>query len=444
MKRVISIADVNIQKILGSGVYGDCFLVKLRNVTGSAAAEQFVLKLFKKPEEPSSLEFLGGTHLIGCRQISDYLSQVSAADNDAEIKGVLMRHAEHGSLASYIESVRPTFNPDLLIELLNLATGIENIHNAGFLHRDIKAANVLVYAHPQHPQRIQLRLSDFGLFCDVKNAKRFLVNPGKHDAQRDGIYFAPEMFSHKKPIGRASDWYAYGSLLEEVVARTTPLACLSVTSDCVGWLIAGLKTISFEERYTWHEVSQLTKMMSGFNPEKQVVSEIFYRLPVDRRHIKNEEIGLVAVCDFKLQFYAKMRRMPNGCFVHPTLTSKQQPFEFLFVEHCESYAAIPRDTRVHFKSLPSTDYVFDNQNECYKFTPEINSVCRFKRSIEVYIAASFNFYEKKAYFSAQFVPISSNRLHDMHIYLKGEKSHILVGSKYDMTDVQCCAFLESL
>ena len=76
--------------------------------------------------------------------------------------GFVSEFATHGTLFDYIRRNKNSIQIDKLLEgMLELAEGIQFLHERGLVHRDIKNDNILVFE--ENPNKFVFKLSDFGL-----------------------------------------------------------------------------------------------------------------------------------------------------------------------------------------------------------------------------------------------------------------------------------------
>ncbi len=85
---------------------------------------------------------------------------------------------------------------------------LEYIHSQGFVHHDIKPANILVV---QVGKNLQAKIIDFGL-AQLKSQTQSVTAGTKR-------YMAPEMLVEGMPADHRSDFYALGIVFKEVFAR---------------------------------------------------------------------------------------------------------------------------------------------------------------------------------------------------------------------------------
>lgn len=104
----------------------------------------------------------------------------------------------------------------VIAALRQLADAVRAIHRAGKLHRDLKPSNVMV------DQDGRVRVLDFGLVADPE-----LGGVGQTLAEEvlsgTPAYMAPEQAAGRS-CTEASDWYAVGVMLYEVIAGRLPFA----------------------------------------------------------------------------------------------------------------------------------------------------------------------------------------------------------------------------
>lgn len=114
--------------------------------------------------------------------------------------------------------------------LMEIAKCIQDAHDQGVLHRDLKPANILLQPRPvltaekrgadHYPSRWIPKVTDFGLGASID---ALLTETDLRDVQGTPFYMAPEqLYSSSKNIGPASDIYALGVILYELLAGRVP------------------------------------------------------------------------------------------------------------------------------------------------------------------------------------------------------------------------------
>ena len=109
------------------------------------------------------------------------------------------------------DTAGPAAPLDLLSIMFQAAEGLEAIHRAGLLHRDLKPGNILV------ERGGRVLLTDFGIAFDPERTR--LTREGV--AMGTLAYMAPELLAGRAATP-ASDWFAWGVTLHEVLLGRLP------------------------------------------------------------------------------------------------------------------------------------------------------------------------------------------------------------------------------
>jgi serine/threonine protein kinase/WD40 repeat protein len=144
----------------------------------------------------------------------------------------IMEYVAGPSLAERLDGTPQT--PSSAAQLIEvLARAVHAVHCHGIIHRDLKPANILFAVGPleegrsRHPwsleaQSLEPKISDFGLAKDV-TSKRELTQTGQ--AMGTPSYMAPEQAQGRPDqIGAATDIYALGAILYELLTGRAPFA----------------------------------------------------------------------------------------------------------------------------------------------------------------------------------------------------------------------------
>lgn len=214
----VRIQDFEIQEEIGHGAMGSVFRAKDRRNGREVALKRLLVT------DPSRLTLFKSEF----RELADlahpHLATLYELVSDGETWFLTMELLDGFNFGWYVRlgphpdaetSERKGANGSMwktlrLREVLRqLAHGLWALHQAGKVHRDIKPANVMVTADGH------VKLLDFGLITDV-HADR--VEEGLHGTVP---YISPEQASGK-PASPASDWYAVGVMLYELLTGRMP------------------------------------------------------------------------------------------------------------------------------------------------------------------------------------------------------------------------------
>ncbi len=119
-----------------------------------------------------------------------------------------------GSLADWVGKLDPR---EARLVFKEAAEGVQHIHSCGYVHQDIKPANILV-RYSEGTQKIrEVKLSDFGLASSLSAEGSSLLLQGSGTLP----YMAPEVLS-EQPATPASDIYSLGVTFYEALTGQRP------------------------------------------------------------------------------------------------------------------------------------------------------------------------------------------------------------------------------
>ena len=121
-----------------------------------------------------------------------------------------MQLLEGESLEEWMAGRRPIAPEDALPLIAQIGEALQALHDAGVVHRDLKPSNVMITPTPDGPRAV---LTDFGL---ARPLKTDLFETQVRVQGGAPFFMAPELFESQRP-SRASDMYAFGLLIDEMV-----------------------------------------------------------------------------------------------------------------------------------------------------------------------------------------------------------------------------------
>lgn len=198
--------------------------------------------------------------------------------------------------------------------LCDLLSALQHLHSRGFVHLDLKPANVLI------TESGRLKLGDFGLLYEIKqNSKTETVEVKvKDDAQEgDPRYMAPELL--RGEYGPAADVFSLGVTILE-------LACnIEVPNGGEGWqqLRRGCLPSEFTSGLSTELQTVLQMMLTPEPSKRPTVSELL-ALPCVRKHrwkrliyltVAETALTLTSLCQLVVCFGCKLLSRLNLSFL---------------------------------------------------------------------------------------------------------------------------------
>ena len=125
---------------------------------------------------------------------------------------LLMEYVEGANLKELYAVHDPVLTENVAQILIDMAVGLEHVHDSGFMHLDFKPENVLITRNGT------VRLVDFDLAQPIPDPPRKMSkNPGTP------AYMAPEQLQ-RQPIDHRVDIFAFGVAAYELLTNNKPFA----------------------------------------------------------------------------------------------------------------------------------------------------------------------------------------------------------------------------
>ncbi|XP_037950160.1 cAMP-dependent protein kinase catalytic subunit 2 [Teleopsis dalmanni] len=191
---------------LGSGSFGKVKLVKEKKSLHYFAAKIMIKDQIVKTKQT--------THIFNEKRVLHSVRfpfliklEFSTKDNDNVYLG--LPFVNGGELFTYHRKVRKFNEKQARFYAAQVFLGLEYLHNVDILYRDLKPENIMI------DDRGYLKVTDFGFAKKVEG--RTLTLCGTPE------YLAPEIIQ-SRPYGTSVDWWAFGVLIYEFVAGSSPFA----------------------------------------------------------------------------------------------------------------------------------------------------------------------------------------------------------------------------
>ncbi|MBI4865007.1 MAG: protein kinase [Candidatus Riflebacteria bacterium] len=220
-----------LDRLVGLGAMGTVFMAVQRSTSRHVA-----IKFLADWTDPEALGRFRRESLVLARLNHPSVVGVYDVGQTGSAPYLVQEYLDGGSLRELLVR-QGTCSPELARDVvLPCLHALQACHEAGLIHRDVKAENVLLSADGQ------AKLGDFGLVSLLEGEGR-LTRPGQLLGTPAAM--APELFQGR-PAGPASDLYAVGVMLYEMLTGVRPFRGATVVE--LVWQHASVTPPSLRDR----------------------------------------------------------------------------------------------------------------------------------------------------------------------------------------------------
>ena len=204
-------------RFIDKGGMGEVYEVEDLQLKGVHLALKVVLPQFA--EDPVMQERLKREVLLAREVVHPNLCPIYDIFHVERPEGPLtfltMRLLGGEILAARLRREGPRPLPEATAIVMQVASGIAGAHEAGILHRDIKASNIMLSGSGE---QVFACVTDFGLARPAREDATALTGVGLAGTPS---YMAPELF-YGEPASKASDIYAFGVVVYQLLTGHLP------------------------------------------------------------------------------------------------------------------------------------------------------------------------------------------------------------------------------
>jgi len=213
----LGIEDFTIKKVIGQGSFGKVLLVTKKEVPHKDRV--FAMKVLNKSTiiARNEVEHTKSEKSILMKLEHPFLVKLHYSFQTPDKLYFIMDYINGGELFFHLQKDKKFTEERVRYYSAEIVAGLEYLHNAGVIYRDLKPENLLL------TREGHIIMTDFGLSKE-----------GLHDKDdRTGTfcgtpeYLAPEVLEGKG-YGKAVDWWSFGTLVYEMLTGLPPFYCEDV------------------------------------------------------------------------------------------------------------------------------------------------------------------------------------------------------------------------
>ena len=228
---------------------------------------RYVLKVLKRDLRKSREDVAALKNEYDCGKSLKHKNIIRVYDfnTQGDATYVVMEHFEHKNLKIQLRS-GPQQVAHLTLKIIEQgAEALFSMHEAGWIHRDVKPDNFLVADDGT------LKLIDFAISAKQKSGLSAMFSFGKKVVQGTRSYMSPEQIRTQNLDGRA-DLYSYGCVLFELLSGKPPFTGTNADELLNKHLNGPIPNVQVQNDNVTPEFAELLKKMMAKRRENRPAS----------------------------------------------------------------------------------------------------------------------------------------------------------------------------
>ncbi|KAG2485770.1 hypothetical protein HYH03_015484 [Edaphochlamys debaryana] len=219
----IDITQLHIEAKIASGAFSNLY-------KGTYCGQEVAVKILKDVHDDSSQyqEFLQEVAIMRKVRHKNVVQFIGACTRKPNLC-IVFEYMSGGSVYDYIRRQEGPLKLSAVLKLASdVARGMDYLHQRKIIHRDLKAANLLM------DDNAIVKIADFGVARVIETTGHMTAETGTYR------WMAPEVIEHK-PYDEKADVFSFGVVLWELLTCKVPYSDMTPLQAAVGVVQKGLR-----------------------------------------------------------------------------------------------------------------------------------------------------------------------------------------------------------
>mmetsp|Transcript_5063 Transcript_5063/g.10998 ORF Transcript_5063/g.10998 Transcript_5063/m.10998 type:complete len:609 (-) Transcript_5063:1179-3005(-) len=255
----IDITQLQIDAKIASGAFSNLY-------KGSYCGQEVAVKILKDVQDDTSQyqEFLQEVSIMRKVRHKNVVQFIGACTRKPNLC-IVFEYMSGGSVYDYIRREGPLTLTQVLKIGTEVSRGMDYLHQRKIIHRDLKAANLLMDDHHI------VKIADFGVARIIETTGAMTAETGTYR------WMAPEVIEHK-PYDEKADVFSFAIVIWELLTTKVPYGDMTPLQAAVGVVQKGLRpgipqncppTLAELMEMCWHQSPAVRPSFRDLTPRLQ-------------------------------------------------------------------------------------------------------------------------------------------------------------------------------